>query len=99
MNYQELTEALRVLGLGERASLAEIRRCYHQLARRHHPDAGGEDALAIRRINAAYRLLTAYCRSYRFNFSHEEFLEQVPEERLRQQFGSDPVWGGGNPEG
>ncbi len=99
MNYQELARALRVLGLGERASLAEIRGCYHQLARRHHPDAGGEDATAIRRVNAAYRLLTSYCRNYRFCFSQEEFLEQFPEERLRQQFSDDPVWGGGNPEG
>lgn len=101
MNYRDLQQALGVLELGERASLAEIRRRYHELARRHHPDAGGEegeDATAIRRVNAAYRLLTSYCRNYRFSFSHEEFLEQLPEERLREQFGHDPVWGGEPPE-
>ncbi|AMV71172.1 J domain-containing protein [Desulfuromonas carbonis] len=99
MNFQELVQALGTLELGERASLAEIRRRYHQLVRRHHPDAGGEDAAAIRRVNAAYQLLTSYCRNYRFSFSHEEFLEQFPEERLREQFSQDPVWGGGNSEG
>jgi hypothetical protein len=36
----------------------------------------------------------AYCRDYRFSFSREEFLEQRPEERLRQQFAQDPIWGG-----
>jgi hypothetical protein len=38
--------------------------------------------------------LMAYCRDYRFSFSWEEFLEQRPEERLRQQFAHDPIWGG-----
>ena len=94
MTYQELRQALAVFELGERASLDEIRRRYRDLARRHHPDAGGEDAQAIRRVNAAYRLLSDYCRGYRFSFGREEFLEQFPEERLREQFAGDPVWGG-----
>jgi DnaJ-class molecular chaperone len=95
MTYQELRQALAIFELGERASLEEIRHRYRDLARRHHPDAGGEDAAAMRRINAAYQLLGDYCRRYRFCFSHEEFLEQSPEERLREQFSGDPVWGGG----
>jgi DnaJ-class molecular chaperone len=94
MTYQELRQALNVFGLGERASLDEIRRRYRELVRQHHPDAGGEDPAAIRRVNAAYRLLGDYCRHYRFCFSHEEFLEQSPEERLREQFSGDPLWGG-----
>ena len=89
MTYQELRQALAIFELGERASLEEIRHRYRDLAKRHHPDAGGEDAAAIRRINAAYRLLCDYCRRYRFCFSHEEFLEQSPEERLREQFSGD----------
>ena len=94
MNYRELQAALEVLGIGERASLTQIRDRHRELARRHHPDAGGADGEEIRRINAAYRLVNAYCRDYRFSFSHEEFLEQSPEERLREQFYGDPVWGG-----
>jgi hypothetical protein len=48
----------------------------------------------MQQINAAYKLLLVYCENYRFSFSEGEFLEQVPEERLRRQFGWDPVWGG-----
>jgi hypothetical protein len=48
----------------------------------------------IRKINCAYEILTAYCENYRYCFTEDEFLEQVPEERLRRQFGWDPVWSG-----
>ena len=94
MEYEELRQALKVLALPERASLGEIKARHRNLVKRFHPDAGGGDPERIRQINAAYRLLSAYCRDYRFKFTREEFLEQNPEERLRQQFERDPIWGG-----
>ncbi len=93
MNYEELREAMEVLSLPERASLGEIKSRHRQLVKRFHPDAGVAEGERIRRINEAYRTVTAYCRNYRFSFSREEFLEQIPEERLREQFGADPIWG------
>ncbi len=95
MTYRELQEALAIFGLGERATLKQIKARHRELARAHHPDRGGPaDGEAMQRVNAAYRLLLAYCEGYRFCFSEEEFLEQHPEERLRRQFGWDPVWSG-----
>jgi DnaJ-class molecular chaperone len=95
MTYQELQEALAVFALGERATLAQVKSRHRELAKRHHPDRGGSsDPEAMRRINAAYRVLLEYCSNYRYCFSEEEFFEQVPAERLRRQFGWDPVWGG-----
>lgn len=96
MTYAELREALLVFGLGERATLKEIRARHRELVREHHPDTGGaEDGERIRRINAARRVLLEYVESYRFSFSEDEFYEQNPEERLRRQFMADPVWGKG----
>jgi len=95
MTYADLTAALAVLGLSQRASLAEIKKRHRQLVKRHHPDAdSGSEPETIRRINAAYALLRDYCASYCYSFTKEEFLLQNPEERLRQQFAWDPVWGG-----
>ena len=95
MIYRELQDALAVFGLGERATLRQIKARHRALAKTYHPDRGeSADPLAMQRVNAAYRVLLAYCESYRFCFSEAEFLEQVPEERLRRQFGWDPVWGG-----
>ncbi|TLM64265.1 MAG: J domain-containing protein [Deltaproteobacteria bacterium] len=100
MTYRELQEALAVFGLGERATLKQIRTRHRELAKAHHPDRhAAADAQAMQRINAAYRILADYCSTYRYCFSEAEFLEQVPEERLRRQFGWDPVWGGGPEQG
>lgn len=95
MSYRELQEAVALFGLGERATLRQIKDRHRDLAREHHPDRGGAaDPATMQRINSAYRILLDYCGSYRFSFSEAEYLEQHPEERLRRQFGWDPVWGG-----
>ncbi|MCK4508980.1 MAG: J domain-containing protein [Desulfuromonadales bacterium] len=95
MTYREFREVIEVFGLGERATFGQIKARQRELVKSHHPDQGSNpDAEMIRTINSAYEILTAYCESYRYCFAEEEFLEQVPEERLRRQFGWDPVWGG-----
>lgn len=96
MTYAELQESVAILGLGERCSLKGIKSRYHELVKRCHPDAGNNDAeVDIRRINEAYRNLMDYVGDYRFSFAEEEFYEQNPDERLRNQFMTDPLWGGG----
>lgn len=87
MTYADLQEALQVLGLRERASLHEIKAKHRELVKRHHPDAGDtSEPDIIRKINAAYRIVTKYIADYRFSFAEDEFYEQNPEERVRHQF-------------
>jgi DnaJ-class molecular chaperone len=94
MTYAELRESLRIFGLGERATLREIRTRHRELVKRYHPDScNDDDPDRIRKVNAAYRVLREYVESYRFSFSEDEFYEQNPEERIRRQFMADPVWG------
>lgn len=94
MTFDDLEEALRVLGLGERATLKEIKRRHRDLVKHHHPDSNpASDPKIIRQVNAAYKLLLEYIAEYHFSFTEDEFYEQNPEERLRRQFGHDPVWG------
>ncbi|HJV65512.1 MAG TPA: J domain-containing protein [Geomonas sp.] len=97
MTYRELTAAAEIFGLGERATLAEIKNRHRELVKRHHPDTGSSsDPAQIRKINAAYQVLLEYASSYRFSFAEEEFYEQNPEERLRKQFFDEALWGKGN---
>ena len=94
MTYADLQEALRVLGLGERATLNEIKARHRELVKRHHPDTGNSgDPETIRKVNAAHRMLLDYIAAYRFCFTEDEFYEQNPEERLWRQFMEDPLWG------
>jgi DnaJ-class molecular chaperone len=96
MTYAELKDALVVLGLGERATLRDIKARHRELVKRHHPDAGNSVAPdEIRKVNAAYRVLQDYLAEYQFSFAEEEFYEQNAEERIRHQFMDDPLWGKG----
>ena len=96
MTFSELDAARKHLGLKERATLEEIRSSHRALVKKYHPDSGNADHVAkFRKAEEAYQLIMVYCSHYRFSFEHDEFLEQNPTERLREQFGFDPVWGGG----
>jgi hypothetical protein len=94
MTYSDLQEALRVLRLGERATLKEIKTRHRELVKRHHPDTGAMgDPDMIRQVNAAYKTVLDYLSGYRFSFAENEFYEQDPEARIRMQFADDPLWG------
>ncbi len=94
MTYAELQEALQALGIRERSTISEIKFRHRELVKRYHPDTGNADEQeTIRNINAAYRVLLDYIEEYRLSFAEEEFYEQNPEERIRRQFMTDPLWG------
>ena len=94
MTFEELNQALQVLGLSGRPTLKEIRARHRQLVKRYHPDAGGGfDPESIRQVNDAYRTVSEYVGSYCYDFSETEFYRQNPEEHLRRQFSGDPIWG------
>ncbi len=93
MTHDELKAALRVLGLGERATLQEMKARYRELAKRHHPDGNdGGNPEEIYRVIEANRVILEYVESYSYCFSEQEYLAQHPEERLRRQFMGDPLW-------
>jgi curved DNA-binding protein CbpA len=52
----ERQQALAVLGLPPDATHQQIKRRYRELAKKHHPDRGG-DPREMQRIIAAYELL------------------------------------------
>lgn len=94
MTYADLKDALLVMDLGERVTLKEIKTRHKELVKKYHPDTGNTvEPEMIRKVNAAYQIVLDYVAAYRFSFAKEEFFEQNPEERLRQQFADDPVWG------
>jgi DnaJ-class molecular chaperone len=95
MTYKELSLAREVFGLGERATLKEVKSRHRHLVKLHHPDTGHADnPEQIRRINLAYQVLLDYLTQYSFSFSEAEFYEQNPDERLRRQFMDEAQWGG-----
>ncbi|MCL5883301.1 MAG: J domain-containing protein [Actinobacteria bacterium] len=98
MTYDEINEARLLLGLPERASLAEIKANYKMLMTKWHPDKCGEDPETCeemsKKIIAANKVIMDYCGNYRFSFSKEEILEHATEEDFwLERFGKDSSWG------
>jgi DnaJ-class molecular chaperone len=96
--YEEITNALRVLGLYESATVKEIKNRYRELLKEWHPDLceGNESVRKQKTIEiiSAYRIIMDYCEQYRFSFSKEEIEKYIsPEELWEKQFGKDPIWG------
>jgi hypothetical protein len=99
--YEQITKALRILGLDNSATLKEIKTNFHALLKEWHPDLGkGQEDIFHEKtmeIIGAYRIIMDYCEQYRFFFSREEVEKYIsPEELWIKQFGRDPIWG--NPD-
>jgi hypothetical protein len=98
--WQAVEQAADVLGLGDRATLGEIKRAFHRLSKLHHPDAGGgKGGEQMYRITAAYDTLTRYCDAYRYPLKREqadadELYIYYPEDWWPARLGQDPLWGG-----
>ena len=101
--WQAIEKAREVLGLGDSATLAEIKRSYRQLSKIHHPDTsdGHTDMQSeqMYQITAAYELLMRYCSEYRFPLRRqgagkEELDIYDPEDWWQARFGQDPMWSG-----
>jgi DnaJ-class molecular chaperone len=97
--YQKITEARKILGLPERATRDDIKRCYRSLLQKWHPDtcqgkkARCEEMTA--KIVGAYETIMDYCNHYAFCFSKEEVRHHLSQaEWWYERFGDDPLWGG-----
>jgi hypothetical protein len=88
----DIDRARELLGLGDRASIQEIKIAYRRMCKQWHPDALDDDSSGvgkIKDINAAYRLLLEYCESYRFSFSPEDVEIFDPEKWWYDRFGEN----------
>jgi DnaJ-class molecular chaperone len=84
VNFNEIDEARRLLGLGEAATLKEIKSAYRRLAHRHHPDkhivASEEDMERMKKLNRAYKVLMDYCTDYKYSFREKAVARTYPNE-------------------
>lgn len=89
-DYNEIEEARQLLGLGETATLQEIKRAYRALAHRHHPDklsgADNTENETMKQLNRAYKLLMEYCNEYKYSFKKEDVARTYPQDEYLRTF-------------
>jgi len=94
--WQAIKEAGKLLGLGDKATLGEMKRAYYRLSKQYHPDTAGEDVSPddemMCRLAEAYKLLMRYCEEYRFPLSRTEEDIYDAEDWWMDRFGQDPLW-------
>ena len=95
MNYEEIDKARKTLGLGDRATLEQIKKAYRTLSKKWHPDTCGEkDKTAchekMAEIAKAYRVLMDYVKDYHYPFNEEAATTEDPEEFQKKHFGKAP---------
>ena len=82
--FEEVNKARKILGLGESATIEEIKGAYRKLALKYHPDKckdkdKKECEEMFKKINEANQIITAYCAGYRFSFKEEEAKRTNPD--------------------
>jgi len=89
-NFKEIDEARKLLGLGETATLKEIKSTYRRLAHEYHPDkqegTGESDEQRMKKINWAYQLLVNYCQDYKYSFREEDVAKTYPHDEYLRKF-------------
>jgi len=80
-----IEEALEVLQLPPFISREDIKKQYRFLARKHHPDKGGE-AEQMEKINQAYTQLITYIEKFRYSFDDAELSKQFAGVDYEYQF-------------
>jgi len=82
---EEIERALDILGLPKLITKEDVKKQYHFLAKKNHPDLGG-DIKEMEQINAAYKFLMKYIEEFRYTFDEEEVAKQYPGADHAQRF-------------
>lgn len=76
-NFTQIDQARRILDLGERATLEEIKDAYRKLSLKYHPDRCKDENKQeyeemAKKINHSKDVLLTYCAGYRYSFKEKD---------------------------
>jgi curved DNA-binding protein CbpA len=89
-SFEEMDKARKLLGMGEFASLDEIKPAYRNKTFLYHPDksnsenAKGEEMM--KSLNQAYELLTEYCSRYKYSFKEDDVDRAFPDDGYLRRY-------------
>ncbi|MEJ2665116.1 MAG: hypothetical protein P8107_13925 [Spirochaetia bacterium] len=98
--YEQILGAMKMFGLNEHETMAEIKRKINILIKQWHPDTArkqgrnnNDKAIAVIK---AREILMNYLDNYKISFEKTEIEKYLsPQEQWMRQFGNDHIWGNG----
>ncbi|MBN2768016.1 MAG: DnaJ domain-containing protein [Campylobacterales bacterium] len=81
----KLEVALETLSLPKLITKDDIKKRYRYLAKKLHPDKGGDEK-QMAEINEAYEMLMEYIDSFRYSFDDREIEKHTPGESHTDRF-------------
>lgn len=99
--WADIKSAADLLGLGEKATLAEIKKAYRGKSKKHHPDVNKtprQEAVKVtmHELTEAYNTLLSYCAEYRYPLIPGEDEQFEGDDWWFERFGQDHHWGKAN---
>ncbi len=95
--WKQIFAAKELLGLEDRATLAEMKKAYRRMCKLHHPDVNGGkssgDDDIIMQLTQAYGILMGHYTKYKVPLVPGLVEEIDPEDWWLDRFGQDPLWG------
>ena len=96
--WADIAAAAVLLGLGEKATLAEIKKAYRRLSKKHHPDVQNNskqkiEKVEMHRLTEAYQILLHYCTQYCFPLIPGDNEQPEGDDWWFERFGHDSHWG------
>jgi len=89
MDFPQINEARKLLGLLEEATLKEVKQAYREMVKKYHPDGYPERRREecknmMIRVNQAYKTLLDYINCYKISFKREEVERNDPERGMKR---------------
>ena len=100
LDDKKIDKARKLLGLGEEATILEIKDAFRKLSLKYHPDKcpkkdKSEYEEKFKKINNANETLIDFCLNYRFSFKEakyqETFAQKHAKDHLKRFY--DGWWG------
>lgn len=96
ISFEDIDRATKILGLGEKATLKDIKIAYRSQAKKWHPDKCKKKDQEIchkrmKQINKAYKTILKYLEDYSYSFTLQKTIEESQGEFWRSRFGKNPT--------
>jgi len=90
-DFKQISQARELLGLGETATLKQIKAAYKRAANRYHPDKCKDPDKAkcaemMKKINEAHELIMQYCAQYSYSFNEEDVRRTYPHDEYLRRY-------------